>query len=159
MASLMQINEINATGPIGNVIEILYKLMAFENVSGRHAHHIIEYICSGFTLHSVEVSLSFNKARQKANIFAKIGPHSEGDVVSNGHTDVVPVEARKWATYPFKLTGKDYRLYGRGSVGMKGFLTCFLASVSIFKSVNLKNPIHAVWSYDDETGVLVCQIY
>ena len=159
MASLMQINETNATGPIGNVIEILYKLMAFENVSGRLVHHIIEYICSCFTLHSVEVSLSFNKAKQKANIFAKIGPHSEGGVVSNGHTDVVPVEAQKWATDPFKLRGKDYRLYGRGSVGMKGFLTCFLASVSIFKSVNLKNPIHVACSYDDETGVLVCQIY
>lgn len=154
MTSLTRIIDSSDTGTVRNAIEILSRLVAFESISGRSTHPIVEYICSYLGSHGVEASLSFDEAKQKANIFATIGPHIDGGVVLNGHTDVVPVEGQNWATDPFKLTRKRDRLYGRGSVDMKGFLACVLASVPIFKSMKLKKPIHIAFSYDEETGGL-----
>jgi len=46
----------------------------------------------------------------------------------NGHLDTVPV-CEGWATDPFKPTVRDGRLYGLGSMDMKGGLACEVAAV------------------------------
>src|SRR5262245_66211893 len=53
---------------------------------------------------------------------------------------------------PFKFKLRDGKLYGRGSCDMKGFLACVLASVPLFTSRELKEPIHIIVSYDEEVG-------
>ncbi len=98
------------------------------------------------------MTLSFDDTGERANVFATIGPEIDGGVVLNGHTDVVPVAGQKWSTDPFKLTRRGDRLYGRGSVDMKGFLACVLGSVPAFKAAQLKRPIHIAFSFDEETG-------
>ena len=47
------------------------------------------------------------KAKNKANLFATIGPNSSGGIVLSGHTDVVPVTNQKWDSDPFQLIEKD----------------------------------------------------
>jgi acetylornithine deacetylase len=47
---------------------------------------------------------------------------------------------------------RDGKLYARGSCDMKGFLACVLASVPLFKSRALKEPVHIIVSYDEEVG-------
>jgi len=135
-------------------IEILEKLVSFDSVSAKPTHKIVGFIESCLAEHGVRTILSYDNDGERANVFATIGPQIDGGVVLNGHTDVVPVEGQQWATDPFTLTRKHNRLYGRGSVDMKGFLACVLASVPVFVSANLKKPIHIAFSYDEEIGGL-----
>ncbi len=135
-------------------IEILKNLVGFDSVSGQATHGIVGYIQDYLEGHGVEVTLSHDADGERANVFATIGPELDGGVVLNGHTDVVPVEGQIWATDPFQLIRQDERLYGRGSVDMKGFLACVLGSVPLFKAADLKRPIHIAFSYDEETGGL-----
>jgi len=135
-----------------NAIAILERLVACPSVSGRPTHEIVGYIKSYLEDQGLEVSLTFDEAGERANVFATIGPQIDGGVLLNGHTDVVPVEGQTWATDPFALIRKGDRFYGRGSVDMKGFLACAMAAVPMFKSANLKKPIHIAFSYDEETG-------
>lgn len=140
------------SGSLENAVEILERLVSFETLSGRPTHGIVGYVKDYLAEHGVDVTLSYDEAGERANVFATIGPEVDGGVVLNGHTDVVSVDGQSWATDPFKLTRKGERLYGRGSVDMKGFLACVLASVPSFKSANLTKPIHIAFSYDEENG-------
>ncbi len=133
-------------------LEILEKLVGFPSISGQPTHSIVSYIQEYLIKNGIEVTLSFDNAGERANIFASLGPKTEGGVLLNGHTDVVPVLGQKWKTDPFKLTKKGNRFYGRGSVDMKGFLACVLASIPVFQSKNLRKPIHIAFTFDEETG-------
>ncbi len=126
--------------------------MAFESVSGRPNHDIVSYIGDVLGGFGLEVILSWDTAGQRANVFATVGPETDGGVVLNGHTDIVPVDGQDWASDPFRLTRTEDRLYGRGSVDMKGFLACVMASVPMFQALNLARPIHIAFTYDEETG-------
>ncbi len=133
-------------------IDILERLVGFETISGRPTHEIVGYVSDYLKSQGIEATLSYDDAGERANVFATIGPEVDGGVVLNGHTDVVPVEGQVWTKPPFQLTREDGRLYGRGSVDMKGFLACALGSVPAFKAMNLAKPIHIAFSYDEETG-------
>ena len=133
-------------------VAILEHLVSFQTISGTSTEKINQFIIDYLKQHDVEPKLSYDEDGIRSNVFATIGPEIDGGVLFNGHTDVVPVKGQKWATDPFKLTQIDDRLYGRGSVDMKGFLACMLASVPIFKRNNLKKPVHLTFSYDEETG-------
>lgn len=135
-----------------NAIEILERLVSFESISGKSTREIVGFIQDYLSSHGIEATLSYDKAGERANIFATIGPQIDGGVVLNGHTDVVPVEGQAWSSDPFVLTRKGDRLFGRGSVDMKGFLACVLASVPTFKATKLIKPIHIAFSYDEENG-------
>ena len=137
---------------VNNAIEILEKLVGFDSISGKPTHDIIAYIQNYLSDQGIDSTLSYDDDGERANIFATIGPKVDGGVVLNGHTDVVPVVGQNWSTNPFELTRKGDRLHGRGSVDMKGFLACVLASVPLFKSTKLSKPIHIAFSYDEEIG-------
>lgn len=135
-----------------NTISILSRLVGFETISGRPTHDIIGYVEDFLKSHGVEASISFDDDGERSNIFATIGPEVDGGVVFSGHTDVVPVEGQNWSTDPFELVRRNGNLYGRGSVDMKGFLACVMASVPEWMQRPLKRPIHIAFSYDEETG-------
>ncbi len=139
---------------LSNAIEILERLVAFPTISARPNGDITGYIQDYLASHGVESALSYEETGQRANIFATIGPDVDGGVVLNGHMDVVPVEGQTWRTDPFTLTRDGDRLYGRGSVDMKGFLACVLASVPVFQAADLSRPIHIAFSFDEEIGGL-----
>lgn len=139
---------------LDNTIEILARLVGFETVSGRSTHDITGYIGDYLKSYGIEPTLSYDDSGERANIFATIGPEIDGGIVLNGHTDVVPVDGQIWASDPFMLTETDGRLHGRGSVDMKGFLACVLASVPHFLTCELKKPIHIAFSFDEEIGGL-----
>ena len=137
-----------------NVVKILERLVGFESVSGRPTHDIVGYIQEYLAGYGIESTLIYGTSKERANLFATIGPQIDGGVVLNGHTDVVPVEGQSWSTDPFTLTRQGDRLYGRGSVDMKGYLACVLASVPVFWAAGLKKPVHIAFSYDEEIGGL-----
>lgn len=140
------------TDTLNSTINILSKLVGFESVSGKPTHDIVSYITQYLNQHGVDSIISYDEAKERANVFATIGPEKDGGLILNGHTDVVPVDGQNWSTDPFLLTQIEQRLYGRGSVDMKGFLACVLASVPFFKASRLQLPIHLAFSFDEETG-------
>jgi acetylornithine deacetylase len=137
---------------VTETIKILEKLVSFKTISGTSTKEINKFIVEYLKKYGLEPILSYDDDGERSNIFVTIGPKIDGGVLFNGHTDVVPVEGQKWSTDPFTLTQVDDRLYGRGSVDMKGFLACALASLPNFLAANLKKPIHFAFSYDEETG-------
>ena len=137
---------------LNNTISFLEHLVGFDSISGRPNHGIVGYIKEYLESHGLEVSLSYDQAGELANVFATIGPQVDGGVVLNGHTDVVPVEGQDWTSDPFTLRRDGDRLYGRGSVDMKGFLACVMGAVPMFQAAGLQKPVHIAFSYDEETG-------
>jgi len=139
---------------LDDCIEILRNLVAFPSVSATSTREIVTYISEQLNSSGVDVQLSFDATGERANILATIGPGKDNGIVLNGHTDVVPAEGQPWTYNPFMLTEHEDKFFGRGSVDMKGFLACVLASVPYFQSLTLKKPIHMAFSYDEEIGGL-----
>ena len=134
--------------------KILADLVSFPTVSGRPNADIITYIQDYLLSHGIESVIDTDEAEGLSNILATIGPNIDGGVALSGHTDVVPADPTDWTTDPYELREADGKLYGRGSVDMKGFLAMALASVPDYKAVEdqLKHPLQLVFTYDEETG-------
>lgn len=130
--------------------EMLARLIAFPSVSTSSNLDLIHFCREWLKSHGVESNLVFSPERDKANLYATIGPSVEGGVVLSGHTDVVPVEGQAWTSDPWTLTERDGRLYGRGTTDMKGFDALALALVPDMIEAGLKRPIHIALSYDEE---------
>jgi len=137
---------------VTSAISHLGKLVAFETISALPNLDIVNYIQEQLQRHGIESSISYDETGKRANLHAIIGPRLDGGVLLNGHTDVVPVEGQDWFSDPFLLTNRDGRLYGRGSVDMKGYLACMIAAVPLWQGKALKKPIHVSMCYDEETG-------
>src|SRR5260370_19465649 len=108
-------------------IDLLQRLVAFATTSRHSNLELINYIQGYLDDFGVASTLVPNAEGTKANLFASIGPESEGGIVLSGHTDVVPVDGQPWTTDPWTLTEEtDGNLYGRGTCGMKGFVPVVL---------------------------------
>ncbi|HEY7866078.1 MAG TPA: acetylornithine deacetylase [Psychromonas sp.] len=92
----------------------------------------------------------------KYNLIATLG-EGDGGLLLAGHTDTVPYDPGKWTTDPFKLTEKDNRLYGLGSIDMKGF---FAFVIEVLKEVDLNKlnkPLRILATADEETTMAGAQ--
>ena len=132
--------------------EILKNLVSFPFLPGQSNLKMIDYIADYLQSHGVDAELVYSEDRTRANLFATIGPRIQGGIMLSGHTDVVAVAGQKWTNDPFDLIEKNNRLYGRGSVDMKGFIACCLASVPQWQQLELKTPIQLGITYDEESG-------
>ncbi|HEY7552723.1 MAG TPA: acetylornithine deacetylase [Hyphomicrobiaceae bacterium] len=138
--------------PVAAAKDLLARLVAFDTTSHKSNLPIIDFIEGYLRQHGVESALVPTADRQKASLFATIGPTGAGGIALSGHTDVVPVDGQIWSSDPFTLVERDGRLYGRGACDMKGYLACVLAMVPEFRARNLATPIHLAFSYDEEVG-------
>lgn len=132
--------------------EILADLVAFDTTSRNSNLPLLDYVRSYLDSHGVASRLVFDATGQKANLWATIGPETDGGIVLNGHTDCVPVDDEVWASDPFVLTEREGRLYGRGAADMKGFLASVLALVPDLVAHGASRPIHLAFSHDEEVG-------
>jgi acetylornithine deacetylase len=132
--------------------ELLAKLVAFDTTSTKSNLELIAYVKDYLDSHGVASTLTPSEDGKKASMFAWMGPDGKGGIGLSGHSDCVPIEGQTWSSDPFKLELRDGKLYGRGACDMKGFLACVLASVPLFLSRPLKEPVHIIVSYDEEVG-------
>lgn len=100
----------------------------------------------GFTITLEEVPFS----RNKLNLLASYGTGTGGLLLS-GHTDTVPFDEEQWTKDPFKLTQQDNRLYGLGTIDMKGFFAFVLEAIRDIDLTKLKKPLHILATADEET--------
>lgn len=133
--------------------DLLAKIIAFDTTSAKSNLDLIAFVQDYLDGHGIASTLVPNGDDKKTCLFATIG-EGEGGVGLSGHSDCVPVTGQSWTSDPFTLTERDGKLYGRGACDMKGFIACALASVPLFKSAPLAEPIHFLLSYDEEVGCL-----
>lgn len=137
-------------------LDILSRLIAFDTTSDRSNLALIHFVRDLLAEHGIQATVLLNTEGDKASLLATIGPSVAGGVVLSGHTDTVPVTGQSWAQDPYQATLHDDRLYGRGSVDMKGFIGLCLAMVPHFLASPLKRPIHLAFSYDEESTCMGC---
>lgn len=161
MGNSMQDGIINSY-PI-NSIDWLTRLIAFDTVSRYSNLALIEDVQAYCTQLGLTVDLTFNEAKNKANLFVTVPAGENADTVTgglvlSGHTDVVPVDGQDWTSDPFTATVRGSRLYGRGACDMKGFIACALtilpSAVTLSKKGQLRRPLHLALSFDEEVGCL-----
>ena len=129
---------------------ILADLVAFESVTETSNLDIVRYIEARLARLGIESELTFDGAREKANLCATFGRDGDGGVALSGHTDVVPAGIG-WSAPPFRLIEKDGKLFARGAADMKGFIACALACAPAFAAARLRRPIHLALSFDEES--------
>jgi len=138
---------------IAATTDILRRLVGFDTVSANSNLDLIRWVAEYLGGHGIDPQLTYDEGRNKANLFATIGPaEAGGGVILSGHTDVVPVADQPWDSDPFALIERDGRLYGRGTADMKSFIAIALALVPEFKSRPLRRPLHLALSFDEEVG-------
>lgn len=135
-------------------IDWLCRLVAIDTTSSKSNLELIDTIEGFLSSFGISSHRVYNADRTKANIYAVIGPNSEGGVVLSGHTDVVPVIGQNWQTDPFKVELREGKLFGRGTADMKSFCAIALSLVPEMLSANLTRPIVLAFSYDEEVGCL-----
>ncbi len=132
--------------------ELLKALVGFDTTSAKSNLALIDFIESYLDGYGIECFRVPSPDGLKADLFATVGGSGSGGIALSGHSDCVPVEGQRWTSDPFSLAERGGRLYGRGTCDMKGFIACVLASVPLFKTAKLKEPVHLVVSYDEEVG-------
>ncbi len=134
--------------------EMIRKLVGFPTVSRESNLALIDFVREYLKPLDADIRLTFDDDKRKANLFATLGPRTDGGVVLSGHTDVVPVQGQAWDTDPFTLLEREGKLYGRGTSDMKSFIAVVLTLLPAFVSRGLKSPLHLAFSYDEEVGCL-----
>jgi acetylornithine deacetylase len=134
--------------------EMIGRLVGFDTTSRESNLALIEFVRDYLDRWRVKSELVYDSERRKANLYATIGPTSEGGVMLSGHSDVVPVDGQNWGSDPFKIVERDDKLFGRGSADMKSFIAVALAKVPDFLAQPLAAPVHLALTYDEEVGCL-----
>ncbi len=98
---------------------------------------------------SVEVS-EIPGLTGKYNMVATLG-QGEGGLLLAGHTVTVPFDDGRWSKDPFKLTEDGNRLYGLGTIDMKGFFAFILEAVKGLDLSKINKPLRILATADEET--------
>jgi acetylornithine deacetylase len=142
----------HAETPLPVSIETIAKLIAIDTTSYRTNLQLIDLAEEILITCGANIRRTWDESRNKANIFATIGPKDVPGIVLSGHTDVVPVDGQDWSMDPFRMISADGRLYGRGTADMKSFIAICLALAPEFAAAPLRMPVHFAFSYDEEVG-------
>ena len=86
----------------------------------------------------------------KFNLVATLG-QGEGGLLLAGHTDTVPFDAGRWSKDPFTVTEENNRLYGLGTIDMKGFFAFIAIALQELDLTQLKKPLRILATADEET--------
>lgn len=131
---------------------ILGDLVGFPTVTTDSNLDLIAYVTSRLEPLGADIRITRDDTGAQANLLATIGPVTDGGVVLSGHSDVVPAEEPDWTGAPFVAMRREQRIYGRGTVDMKGFIACALAMAPMFAESNLARPVHLAVTYGEEVG-------
>lgn len=131
---------------------MLSSLVAFPSVVGTPNGALVDYVRDYLASQDVASAVISGPEGDRFNLFATIGPADVPGYILSGHVDVVPANEPGWRGDPFHLRVEGDRLYGRGTVDMKGFVAAVLSAVPELAAMDLARPIHIALSYDEEAG-------
>lgn len=131
---------------------LLADLVSFPTLPESDNLDLIDWVASYLSGFSIESHRVLHPDGNRGGLVATIGAQDEGGLALSAHTDVVDVRGQRWSHEPFTLTEDNGRLFGRGTVDMKGFIACALAMVPTWVGRPAIPPVHLVLSYDEEIG-------
>ena len=134
--------------------DIMCHLVAFPTISKDSNLPLIDWVETYLRSHHIIPHRCYNDEKDKAALFAHVGPEAAGGVVLSGHSDVVPVAGQLWEQDPWTVLQKDNRYYGRGTCDMKGFLALAIWALVEARYADLQKPLQLALSYDEEVGCL-----
>lgn len=137
-----------------NTVDLLDELIAFPTISSDSNLALINLAAEKLEALGAKVRVSPDETGTKANLFATLGPETDGGIVLSGHSDVVPIEGQDWTSDPFQMRRADGKLFGRGTCDMKGFIAASLAMAEQYSALPLIRPVHFAFTHDEETGCL-----
>lgn len=137
--------------------DLLQDLVRFPTVSSDSNLDAISYLSDRLAATGAEIEIWHDETGKKANLFATLGPKTDGGIVLSGHTDVVPVADQVWATDPFSMIEEDGKWIGRGTCDMKGFVAACVAIAPRYAALELERPVHFAFTYDEEIGCFGAQ--
>lgn len=85
----------------------------------------------------------------KYNLIATYGS-GKGGLLLAGHTDTVPFDEGAWESDPFKVEVRDNRLYGLGTIDMKGFFAFVIEALKTIDLKTLNKPLRILATADEE---------
>ena len=133
-------------------LDLMTKLISFPTVSRDSNLPLVDWVEDYLDSHGIAAHRFYNEERDKAAIFAHVGPGIEGGVVLSGHTDVVPVDGQPWASDPWTVVERDGKYFGRGTCDMKGFDALSLWALVEAKYRDISRPLQIALSFDEEVG-------
>lgn len=135
-------------------IKFLQDLIGFQSLTP-HSAGSIEYIAGLLEQHGfkTETKIFGEGDYQVTNLYAVYGT-ARPNICFAGHVDVVPVVDRTlWLHDPFTAVTDNGKIYGRGTVDMKGAIACFLAaSLDLIKLMPNPNGSISFLITSDEEG-------
>jgi len=132
--------------------DIMTRLVAFPTVSRDTNLPLIEWVQDYLNSHGITAHRYYNEDKDKAALFAHVGPMDEGGVILSGHTDVVPVDGQPWAADPFTVVERDGKYFGRGCCDMKGFDALAIWALVEAQHRGVTRPLQLALSFDEEIG-------
>ena len=150
-----------ASSNIDDKLRLLESLVYYETTNSKSGMDLVLFIeeflkKAGHDCNILKYT-STSKIEQ-ANLLCVIGNPEKSGILFSGHMDVVSANEDGWESSPFRLTRLGNKLYGRGSVDMKGFLVAMLTvALELPKAKQLKYPIILSFSYDEEIGCVGVQ--
>ncbi len=132
------------------IIDLLRPMIAFETVSETPNLEFQQWLADRLAERGASCQIVVG-ASGRANLIARIGPHTSGGLMLSGHTDVVP-PGDGWSASPWALAESEGRLFGRGAADMKGFFAVALHVLASIRPESMRAPLYLVASYDEEVG-------
>ena len=86
------------TTQLADTVALLRDLVAFPTVSEVSNLDMIAYLGHRLETCGARVDIFHDEIGHKANLFATIGPDTDGGIVLSGHSDVVPVASQDWSS-------------------------------------------------------------
>ncbi len=133
---------------------LVHQLIGFNTISRSSNLRLIQFIQDYLGKYGISAILAYSDDKERANLYATIGPKNKRGILLSGHTDVVPANEPQWQSDPFQAIEKNDKIYGRGTADMKSFIAAVLAWVPIFLEKEPSIPIHLAFSYDEEIGCI-----
>lgn len=148
--------------PLPSFLDLYSQLIATPSISStdpswdQSNKKIIELLATWFQ----ELGFSYQisqvpNIQGKYNLVATLGAgpldDMNGGLLLAGHTDTVPFDEGRWSRDPFKLQQDGNRLYGLGSIDMKGFFAFVLEACKGLDANKLKKPLRILATADEET--------
>lgn len=130
--------------------ELLGELVAFPTESSTPNLDLIHWFADRAETNGGRVTVLDGDVG-RANLLASFGPEMPGGVMLSGHTDVVPA-GTGWTTDPYAITKHGDALHGRGTADMKGFIAAIVRTITQFRDVEFRCPLHIALSFDEEIG-------
>jgi acetylornithine deacetylase/succinyl-diaminopimelate desuccinylase-like protein len=99
-------------------------------------------------------SSTLESAPGRGNIIAHIGDGQGPCLMTMSHTDVVPVDEKRWSTPPFAAEIKDGNIYGRGTSDCKSLVSSGAMSLILLKrhGIPLQGKYRFLGAADEESG-------